>query len=321
MKTKTIIPFLVTLLLLSGCSRVISDPINSISTDIPKELSNTSSKDTPQDNVVSEEIPEDITEQPPAIEEFRFVDVLGENYVTELRSDFPKNSYDKSLFRVGETYAYYEKDPAYTFRQGIDVSHHQGDKIDWKKVADAKIEFAIVRIGYRGYTIGNVCEDKYGIQNIKGALENGLDVGAYFFSQAIDEKEAIEEAEFVIELLSDNGLTPEHMKLPIVFDPETIRKDDARTDEVTGEQFTKNTRAFCDKIREAGYLPMIYSNMIWEAYVLDLSQLTDIPVWYADYEPAPQTPYAFSMWQYSESIEVPGIPGKVDGNLLLVPVE
>ncbi len=111
------------------------------------------------------------------------------------------------------------------------------------------------------------------------------------------------------------------MKLPVVFDPESIRKDDARTDGISGEQFTKNTRVFCDAIREAGFQPMIYSNMLWEAYMLDLKELSDIPVWYADYETVPQTPYDFVMWQYSESIHVPGIPGNMDGNILLIPAE
>ena len=216
---------------------------------------------------------------------------------------------------------YYQGDEAYTSRLGIDVSHHQKGKIDWKKVADSGIEFVIVRVGYRGYGLnsGWIKEDEYASANIKKTHEAGLDVGTYFFSQAINEEEALEEAEFVIDFFKRNNINPEDMELPVVFDPESIRKDGARTDGISGEQFTKNTRVFCDKIKEAGFKPMIYSNMLWEAYMLDLNELSDIPVWYADYEELPQTPYDFVMWQYSEKIHVPGIHGNMDGNILLIP--
>ena len=88
---------------------------------------------------------------------------------------------------------------------------------------------------------------------------------------------------------------------------------------VTGEQFTKNTIAFCEKIREAGYEPMIYSNMYWEAFLFDLEQLQDYPIWYADYENIPQTPYDFTFLQYSESGHVDGIDGVTDLNIWFVP--
>ena len=91
-----------------------------------------------------------------------------------------------------------------------------------------------------------------------------------------------------------------------------IRDDEARTDSVTGEQFTANTIAFCERVKEAGYQPMIYSNMVWEADLYDLGKLQSYPVWYADYEQIPQTPYAFRFWQYSEKGTVDGISGDVD---------
>lgn len=97
-----------------------------------------------------------------------------------------------------------------------------------------------------------------------------------------------------------------------------ILEDEARTDDVTGEQFTQNAKVFCKEIEEAGYDAMIYSNMLWEAYELDLEKLLDYPVWYADYEELPQTPYRFSMWQYSSTGSVPGIEGNVDLNIQLL---
>ena len=106
--------------------------------------------------------------------------------------------------------------------------------------------------------------------------------------------------------------------MPVVYDPEHILEDEARTDGVTGEQFTQNAKVFCKEIEEAGYDAMIYSNMLWEAYELDLEKLLDYPVWYADYEELPQTPYRFSMWQYSSTGSVPGIEGNVDLNIQLL---
>ena len=106
--------------------------------------------------------------------------------------------------------------------------------------------------------------------------------------------------------------------MPVVYDPEHILEDEARTDGVTGEQFTQNAKVFCKEIEEAGYDTMIYSNMLWEAYELDLEKLLDYPVWYADYEELPQTPYRFSMWQYSSTGSVPGIEGNVDLNIQLL---
>ena len=106
--------------------------------------------------------------------------------------------------------------------------------------------------------------------------------------------------------------------MPVVYDPEHILEDEARTDGVTGEQFTQNAKVFCKEIEKAGYDAMIYSNMLWEAYELDLEKLLDYPVWYADYEELPQTPYRFSMWQYSSTGSVPGIEGNVDLNIQLL---
>ena len=252
-----------------------------------------------------------------------FVDVYGESYTVDFQKNRPLHSYDTSCFVRDGDAMYYIGDEAYTSRLGIDVSHHQKGNINWQKVADSGIEFVIVRVGYRGYGInsGWIKEDEYAAKNIKNALNAGLDVGTYFFSQAINEEEALEEAQFVIDFFIRNDISPADLALPVVYDPESIRDDNARTDGISGEQFTKNTRVFCDAISEAGFQPMIYANMLWEAYMLDLEALSDIPVWYADYEAVPQTPYAFVMWQYSESIHVPGIPGNMDGNILLIPAE
>lgn len=198
-------------------------------------------------------------------------------------------------------------------RLGVDVSVFQGD-IDWEQVKAAGYEFAILRIGYRGYgEEGTLNADEKFEQNLENARKAGIDVGVYFFSQAVNEEEAKEEADFVLEHLKGKEL-----QMPVVYDPEHILEDEARTDGVTGEQFTQNAKVFCKEIEEAGYDAMIYSNMLWEAYELDLEKLLDYPVWYADYEELPQTPYRFSMWQYSSTGSVTGIEGNVDLNIQLL---
>lgn len=241
-----------------------------------------------------------------------FVDVFGENYEVIIRPDIPRHTYDMHAFsRNGQMISY--ETEKYTSQPGIDVSHHQGE-IDWKRVKDSGYEFAFIRLGYRGYSTGELCLDRYFVQNITNAQACGIEVGVYFFSQAISEEEALEEANFVIQNL--NGY---HLQLPVVYDPESILDDESRTDNISGTQFTRNTLAFCQAIENAGFAPMIYSNMLWEAYELDLAQLTGYPIWYADYEALPQTPYHFTYWQYSNTGTVDGINTAVDLNIRLIP--
>ena len=202
------------------------------------------------------------------------------------------------------------EDDRYTSRFGIDVSKFQGN-INWEKVKEAGVTFVIVRVGFRGYgSSGSLSEDAMYRKNLEGARAAGLDTGVYFYAQAINEAEAVEEAEYVLKLIDGYDLN-----MPVVYDPEHVLNDDARTDNVTGEQFTKNTKAFCDRIREAGYTPMIYANMLWQAKEFDMSELSDVELWHADYELKPQTPYYFTMWQYSQGGHIPGISGAVDLNI------
>ena len=244
----------------------------------------------------------------------KFVDVFGQEYEISVRRNVKYTPYKREHFRWKKDRVSY-KDDAYQSRMGIDVSGHQG-KIDWKKVKEDGVTFAIIRIGFRGYgSEGTLNPDPYFEENIEGARKEGIDVGVYFFAQAINEKEAKEEADFVLDLLQDRPL-----QLPVVYDPETILDAPARTDDVTAEQFTRNTAVFCEKIKKAGYEPMIYANMLWEAYELDMEQLSAYPFWYADYEEFPQTPYLYEFWQYTNEGSIDGISGKVDLNIQMLPV-
>lgn len=259
-------------------------------------------------------IPETEPEHVPEI--LRYVDVEGNWHETTVLENVKKHSYNWQYLTNDANGVSYVGDENYTIRKGIDVSKWQG-KINWEQVKADGYEFAFLRLGYRSYgKAGELSIDNTFYYNIENARKHGLDVGVYFFSQAVSEEEALEEANFVLATLGEYQL-----QLPIVYDPELISHDDARTDYVTGEQFTKNTIVFCEAIKAAGFDTMIYSNMIWEADIFDMSKLQDYDFWYADYEATPQTPYDFKFWQYSCTGKVSGINGNVDLNIQFIPVE
>ena len=192
---------------------------------------------------------------------------------------------------------------------GVDVSYYQGE-IDWKKVKASGIEFAMIRLGYRGYgEEGKLVEDKMAYENIEGALDAGLQVGVYFFSQAITVEEAVEEAEFVLQRIKVYDIT-----MPVVFDWEYI-SEEARTAKMDRRTLTDCYKAFSDRIAQAGYTPMAYFNTYQSQQLMYLHELEDYPFWLALYSDRMSFPYRFEMWQYTDSGVVPGIEGKVDINL------
>ena len=301
---------------LCACSEVVHAPVNTEdeNTLTETEINETEESDTSlTEETIIEEVTEIVETVQPQI--LNFVDIKGNWYQTEILENVRKHNYNWNYLTNDEHGIAYEGDPNYTIRKGIDVSDWQGT-IDWKQVADAGYEFAILRLGYRGYgTKGTMKMDNTFYYNIQNAQKYGIDVGVYFFAQAVNEAEAIEEANYVL-----NALKGYELQLPIVYDPELISHTKARTDNVTGEQFTKNTIAFCEAVKAAGYTPMVYSNMVWEATLFDMTQLQAYNFWYADYEKLPQTPYAFCFWQYSDQGRVPGIKGNVDLNVQFIPI-
>ncbi len=232
-----------------------------------------------------------------------------------INEDLQQHSYDwTGLNTDGGQYSYTAPDGTQALA-GVDVSTYNGD-IDWAAVKADGISFAMIRLGFRGYGESGklVLDDKF-LQNIQGATQAGLDVGVYFFSQAVTVEEAEEEAEFVLSALEDYSIT-----YPVVFDLETIEYDTARTDDLTVETATQVTQAFCQRIAQAGYQPMIYGNVAWMMDCIDLTQLTGYDLWLAQYQSTPTFPYQFHMWQYSHQGTVAGISGNVDLNLLLTPL-
>lgn len=194
---------------------------------------------------------------------------------------------------------------------GVDVSSHQGE-IDWQQVRDAGMEFAIIRLGYRGYTSGGVYADENALANLEGARAAGLKVGAYFYSQALDEGEARREAQFCLELLNGQALD-----LPVVYDWE-YAGEDTRTEDMTSDALMACTRAFCDEVEKAGYEAMIYFNPHLAENLFRLEELQEYPFWLAMYSDQMTWPWEVEMWQYTATGSVPGIEGDTDINLWFV---
>lgn len=217
----------------------------------------------------------------------------------------------------------YLQDGETASRIGVDVSEHQG-WIDWNAVASDGIDFAMVRVGNRGYTEGGLVADAYFDYNLDGAQAAGLDVGVYFFSQATTPDEAREEAQFVLDHL--NGRT---LQMPVVFDHEPVVQAAGRANSITGDGLSACMQAFCETIESAGYETMIYGNRsdmarfspidgnAQSAENLD-AKLGGRPVWFAEYGVSePTAPFGFSIWQYANNGQVAGIDGAVDLNILL----
>ena len=193
---------------------------------------------------------------------------------------------------------------------GVDVSSYQED-IDWHAVKEAGIEFAIVRVGYRGYKSGELDLDNCFVEHLEGALEAGLEVGVYFFSQALTPEEAAEEAQFVVEQIKDYPIT-----YPVVYDWEEVDvSTGARTDEMNMLMLTSCAQAFCETVEAAGYRSCVYFNQTYGYQQFNLLSLKEYDFWLAEYDFHPSFAYHFELWQYTNEGTVPGIEGYVDLNI------
>ncbi len=225
----------------------------------------------------------------------------------------PKNTYDDNSFYTSDFgYTEYKHYGENISTVGIDVSYVQGD-IDWQAVKKAGVDFAFIRCGGRGYGgKGIIFEDDTFRQNAREALDAGIDIGVYFYSQAITVEEAKEEAEFVLNIIKDYNI-----KYPVAFDWEHFEDDVARTDNVDRETLTDMAREFCTVIDNAGYNSIIYANRSLLYFEYDLARLADIEIWLASYENTPNFYYDFGIWQYTTEGTVDGINGTVDLNVCM----
>lgn len=202
----------------------------------------------------------------------------------------------------------------YYTRWGVDVSTYQGN-IDWDDLYRQGIRFAYLRIAYRGYTEGVLQRDRAFERYYEGAKAAGIDVGVYFFSQAVTVREAAEEALYALERLDGRDLD-----LPVYFDWEPTFADDSRTAEYDCRYLTQSAAAFCNVIEKGGYTAGVYLNRQQGYYRYDLSALSGRPLWVADYADYPDFYYEYTVWQYSDGGELDGVAEVVDLNLEFTPV-
>ncbi len=225
---------------------------------------------------------------------------------TEARTT-PENTYNPEAFYTENGFLRYKDAPHLV---GMDVSVYQG-VIDWQAVADSGVEFVIIRAGYRGATQGLLYEDEQFRYNLQGAKEVGLQVGVYFFSQALNPLEAEEEAAYVCKLLDGEALD-----LPIFFDWEYIG---GRVSAIEAVPLTFCARRFCQIVEERGYQAGVYFNQTFGSHHFDLRELQEYTLWLAEYNPVPGFPHAFDCLQYTDNGTVAGIEGSVDLDILWLP--
>lgn len=224
------------------------------------------------------------------------------------------NSYDDANLNILESGEYqYVVDGQVVTHKGIDVSRFQGN-IDWNAVAADGVEFAFIRVGNRGYGTGKLVEDSEFDDNMQGALDAGIHVGVYIYSQAINEQEIREEFQMVVDKIAPYGV-----KCPIVFDVEKTADSSGRMNQLSLEERTNLTLLFCQLVEEAGYKPIIYHNVEMGALMIDVATLENYDKWLAYYNDDMYYPYEYKIWQYSDKGRVNGIDGDVDLNICFEP--
>lgn len=236
----------------------------------------------------------------------------GEEEWVSINQYLARNDYDYSgLVYQRPLMKYYENNTRVSYA-GADISKTQ-DYVDFLELKRAGIDFVMLRLGQRGYSSGEITLDEYFMDNLKRATEAGLDVGVYFFSQAITVEEAEEEAQFVIDTISGNEI-----QYPVVFAMDAIPGEVARIDSLDKMERTNIAIAFMDKIRENGYFPMVYGDKEWLIQKLSLGSMIGYDVWLSQEKDIPDYPYQFVMWQYTTHGSIAGIAGDANLNICFI---
>lgn len=236
------------------------------------------------------------------------VNDMYEGEMTIPSYDIPVCTYNPQDFQENKGVVTYEGGDSAV---GINVNEQKGD-IDWQAVAESGVDFAMIRVGYREKAKGRIAPDQKFEDNIQGAAEAGLPVGVYFYSKAVTDAEADEEAVFVLEQIRLHSIT-----YPVAIYWEYDRKDGGEVDEKSrtvrcnGDQVTGFLQTFCKKVKSAGRTAAYYADKDMGYNSLDLSRLWEYDMWYSEARPAPSFYYDYKMWQYTKEGEVPGIGEKV----------
>ena len=239
------------------------------------------------------------------------------NYVP-IDPSLPANTFAKTDFAEDDRgrVQYVGTDPNVKTSFGIDVSAHQGG-IDWKKVKADGVEFAFIRAGFRGWGVNATFnQDERFEYNIKEAYNNGIAVGVYWVTHALDTADIERELQYLYEIIDPYKYM---ISYPVVYDLEQPETEENRIWNLTKEQHTENAAYFLSAVREKGYTPMLYGNLTCFAMMVDPAAVSAYPAWYAWYSVPLYFPYEFNVWQYSATGRVDGINTEVDLNLMVKP--
>lgn len=230
----------------------------------------------------------------------------------ELNENLATNNYSKSRFVYKDPIMSYYLNGKEASWCGADISAKQG-VVDFKKLKKAGCDFVMIKVGGRGYSSGEIVLDDKLKDYMKGAKNAGLDIGVYFFSQAITKDEIEEEAETLLEAIKDYDV-----KYPVVFQMQEVKGDMARVEALDTDSRTTLAKLFLNTIDDAGYKPMLYGNKEWLLTKVDLEALAGYDIWLSQEADTPDYPYEFSMWQYDKAGTISGISEETGLNICFV---
>lgn len=223
-----------------------------------------------------------------------------------------QNTYDYTNLQMkADKMSYYDNGRSVSYL-GADLSKYNGE-VDFAALKEEGIDFVMIRLGARGYGSGQIALDEKFEEYITKATGAGLEVGVYFFSQAITAEEAVEESNFIVQTLANYKIT-----YPIAFDMEYVQNDKARVEALSREEKTAVAKAFLQNTKVAGYHPMIYGTKEWLIREIDLTKLTEYDIWLSQQKDIPDYPYKFQMWQYTLEGKTGGVNGDVGLNISFV---
>lgn len=237
----------------------------------------------------------------------------GKEEWMEISADIPLYPYDFTDLKISNGKMAYYQDGEKSSFLGVDLSKSSGT-VDFERLKENGVDFVMLRLGSRGYETGLISLDENFVSNITKAQSAGLEVGVSFFSQAVSEAEAVEEAEFVI-----SNLIPYRISYPVAFEMSYIPNDDARIDSMDEELKTQVTEAFLERIEKEGYRTLIYGNKNWLlGELLPEQLLKKYDVWLNDQASIPDYPYQFKLWKYGEAQKIDGIDGNASYTISFV---
>lgn len=220
----------------------------------------------------------------------------------EISRDIPLYTYDFTNLKITAGKMEYYQDGEKSSCLGVELSENSGN-VDFEALKNSGVDFVMLRLGSRGYETGLLTLDKNFVSNITKAQNAGLEVGVYFFSQAVTEKEAVEEAEFVI-----SNLVPYKISYPLAYVMEYIVNDKSRIESLDAENKTAVAKAFLSYVDREGYRTLLYGTKDWLLGEVEPEKLLeDYDVWLSDQSPVPDYPYDFKLWKYAARQKINGV--------------